>query len=153
MIPSKLGGIALGLWLLASPAVLGYTGAPLVVDRVVGPLAIAASVVAMAEVTRPVRYALVPLGLLLMLAPWPLFYTSVPALDSVVVGLCLIALGFIGGRLHHCYGGGWRALARPAPAPPPPPPTPPGAPPSASGEIVRRPHCTRRRPPAPRMFS
>lgn len=60
----------LGIWLMAAPAALHYAGVASVNDRIVGPVATECAIIAISEVTRPVRWGNVALGLWLVIAPW-----------------------------------------------------------------------------------
>ena len=102
---------ALGLWLMAAPAVLGYGGAAETNDRIVGPIIAMFAIIAWWEATRPVARWTVPLGAWLCLAPWVLGYAATaPKVQSLVVGLCVIGLALVRGTIKHRYGGGWAAL-------------------------------------------
>ena len=104
---------ALGVWLLAAPAVLGYGGPARTNDRIVGPLAAGLAVIAIWEVTRPVGRANLALGLWLLAAPWLLGYPAVATVNSIVVGLALGALALAPGSYRPGrFGGGWSALWR-----------------------------------------
>ncbi len=86
---------ALDFWLIAAPAVLGYGGAARTNDRIVGPLIASVALIAVWEVTRPVRWANIPLGLWLILAPWLVGFHGVARPASVVVGALVIACALI----------------------------------------------------------
>lgn len=102
---------ALGLWLMAAPAVLGY-GAPAETnDYIVGPVIATFAVVAWWEATRAVRLWNVPLGVWLLVAPWILGYGTIQAtLNSLAVGLLVSGLAWVQGTVEGRYGGGWAAL-------------------------------------------
>lgn len=102
----------LGIWLMAAPALLHYSGAASVSDRIVGPLGAATAIIAIWEVTRPLRWVGVPLGLWLLLAPWPLHFPSVAILNSALVGTAMITLSLVRAKVVGRYGGGWRELVR-----------------------------------------
>lgn len=102
----------LGLWLMASPAVLGYGDPAAVVDRVLGPVAASLAVIAMGEATRPVRHANFFIGLLLLIAPWVLGYATVPTANSMVVGAAIVGLSRIRGRVAERFDGGWSRVWR-----------------------------------------
>jgi hypothetical protein len=109
----RLVSLALGVWLMAAPAVLGYGEPARTNDRVVGPVVASVAVVAMAEVVRSLRWANLVAGFWLLLAPWVLLYGPVSTWHSIGVGLLLLALAPIRGRVRQCFGGGWRAIAGP----------------------------------------
>lgn len=100
---------ALGIWLMAAPAVLGYGGAARTNDHIVGPIAATLACIALWSVTRPVRWVNLPLGLWLLLAPWILSYDTPATINSSVVGLALAVLSIPQGR-RPVYGGGWSML-------------------------------------------
>src|SRR3546814_935165 len=65
-----LATAAVGLWLLAAPAVLGTSGAAADSDHLVGALIVTITAVALAEPTRAFRYLNVGVGAWLLAAPW-----------------------------------------------------------------------------------
>lgn len=103
---------AVGLWLMASPQVLGYGGAARINDLVVGPVAAAIACVAIWQVTRPVRWANVVLGAWLVLSPLILGLSPSPAANSILTGLALGGFSCVRGRLTHRNGGGWATIFR-----------------------------------------
>jgi hypothetical protein len=109
MLPRVLA-LVLGVWLTVAPDVLGYAGPAATVARLLGPVAAAAAVVAMAEVVRGVRYVEVLTGLLAVVLPWAFGDAATAALNSVATGVALCATGLVRGRVRGRYGGGWRAL-------------------------------------------
>lgn len=102
----------LGIWLMAAPAVLGVSDTAETNDRIIGPLIASFAMVAIWQVTRPLRWVNVPLGAWLILAPWVLGYGTTSTLNSTLVGVAVIALSLVRGKLTHQYGGGWRAIFR-----------------------------------------
>lgn len=100
----------LGVWLMAAPAILGYGDPAQMNDRIVGPIAVSIAGVAVANVTRGMRWLNVPLGAWLIVAPWLLGYNLVPTINSTIVGLLLIAFALVHGRVRDRYGGGWSVL-------------------------------------------
>lgn len=110
---AQLAAALLGVWLMAAPAVLGYGGIAATNDRIVGPLVVSFGVVAASEVTRPLRWVLLPLGLWAAAAPWLLGYADVaPTLNGVATGLAIAALAFVPGTISQRYGRGWSAVWR-----------------------------------------
>lgn len=99
-----------GLWLMAAPAVLDYGGAARTNDRMVGPVAAAAAVIAVWEATRGVRWLNVAAGVWLILAPWLLDYGLLPLLHSTAAGFVLMTFAVIPGRVEARLGGGWASL-------------------------------------------
>lgn len=102
----------LGVWLMAAPAVLGYTGAAAIVDRILGPVAASLAITAMGEATRSVRHANLLIGVLLVAAPWVLGYATTPTINSMVVGAVMVAMSRIRGRMKEDFAGGWTRVWR-----------------------------------------
>ena len=59
-----------GIWLMMSPAVLGYADPARANDRIIGPIVASLATIAMWEVSRPLRWVNVVLGAWLLVAPW-----------------------------------------------------------------------------------
>ena len=97
----------LGAWLMFTPLVFDTTGWMADSDHVVGGLVITVSIIAMAEVGRPLRLINLPFGTWLIAAPWLLTGAStLAAANGVLAGLLLIALSLPrGGRSNEHYGG------------------------------------------------
>lgn len=101
---------ALGIWLMAAPAVLEYGEPAMTNDRICGPVAATFAVIAWWEATRSVRWVNLPLGLWLVLAPWILGYSETSTVvNSVAVGLVMAACSTVRGTVEKRYGGGWSA--------------------------------------------
>ena len=100
-----LGSAILGIGLLASPAVLGTTGAVANSSHIAGALVTTVAVTAMAEVGRALRFLNILLGAWIALAPWVLADAS-PAgrWSGVLVGVVLIALSIPRGTIRERYG-------------------------------------------------
>jgi hypothetical protein len=111
----QLAGVVLGLWLIASPAVLDYSGAARVSALVAGPLAVSLSWIALSEVTRPVRRINIFVGVWLVVAALVFRQPAWSAINSAVVGLLLGALALGRSRIEGSYGGGWSAVIAPGP--------------------------------------
>ena len=110
MIPQMVG-MAVGVALMAAPAVLGYAGSrPSDLHRVVGPTAASLALIAAWEATRTVRWPNTVLGAVLVLAPLVVAHSSGAALVGVVSGVVLAAATPFRGRRSDRYGGGWSAL-------------------------------------------
>lgn len=102
---------ALGIWMMAAPAVLGYGDPAQVNDRIAGPLIAMFAVIAWWEATRPVGRWNLALGLWLCIAPWLLGYeAAAPRIQSLLVGLIVAGLSLVTGTVKKRYGGGWSAL-------------------------------------------
>ncbi|HEY3077744.1 MAG TPA: vitamin K epoxide reductase family protein [Burkholderiales bacterium] len=96
----------LGVWLMFTRLAFG-TEAPMAnSDHLVGSLIVTISIIATAEVARPLRFLNVPAGLWLIAAPWMLEGSSMTAnIASAIVGLAIVALSLPRGvRSHHHYG-------------------------------------------------
>lgn len=101
---------AVGLWLMAAPAVLGYGGAPENSDRIAGPLLAAFSFLAIFQISRGVRWLNLPIGAWLVAAPFVLGAPADAFASSLVSGLLVLTLSPFGRPDQSRYGGGWRAL-------------------------------------------
>jgi hypothetical protein len=108
----QLVAFALGIWLTASPDVLGYDDQARRNAQIFGPLAATFALVAVFEVTRPVRWLNLPLGLWLVFAPWLLVYRPTETVNTTAVGIGLMTLACVRGRVTEPLGGGWRVLWR-----------------------------------------
>lgn len=103
---------ALGIWLMAAPAVLGY-GAPAATnDRIFGPIAAAVAIIAAWDVTRALRWIDLLIGIWPVAAPAVLSYEAIAAVNSALVGAAMALLSFVRGQVRQSFGGGWRALLR-----------------------------------------
>ncbi len=102
---------ALGVWLMAAPAVIGYSGAADTSDRIAGPLIASVSICAAWAVLAGLRWLNLGFASWLVLAPWVLRSPVDAAINSVAVGLALAALSLPPLRSPRRFGGGWRALA------------------------------------------
>lgn len=109
---AQLLSAAVGIWLMAAPAVLGYSGAAATQDRIFGPVIATFALIAVWEVMRGVRYANLPSALWLLLAPWVLDYTGGATLNNSVAGAAVLLLSLVRGRTSSRYGGGWTAVWR-----------------------------------------
>lgn len=111
---ARLVAAAVGVWLIAAPAVLDYGGVAADNDRIIGPIAGAFAFVACWEVLAALRWATVPLGAWLIAAPAVLAYDAAAAwCSSVASGVVIAAAAWIGRDASGSFGGGWRSI-RPA---------------------------------------
>jgi MFS-type transporter involved in bile tolerance (Atg22 family) len=98
---------AVGLWLMFAPTILGISiESPVAdTDHLVGALLVVCSVIAIAEVARPVRFLNVPLGLWLLLAPWLTSdATAAIRVSDTIAGVLVLLLSMPLGRLRDHYG-------------------------------------------------
>jgi len=102
----------LGIWLMFTRLIFGTEGPMANSDHLMGSLLITVSVLALAEVARPLRFLNLPIGLWLLASPWFLAGAELAAtIGSVVAGLLVIVLSLPRGPIHHRYAG-WSALLR-----------------------------------------
>jgi len=102
---------ALGIWLMAAPAMLGTTGRAADSDHVAGALVVTWAVIAFGEVARPIRLLNIPIGLWLLAAPWLLSGdTDVSRWNNVIIGAALILLSVRRGQVKAAFGGWNRFL-------------------------------------------
>jgi hypothetical protein len=109
-VAAQLGVIVLGLWLTLSPAVLGSIGAARTVAFITGPLAVSAGVIALSEVTRPVRWLNLAIGVGLVLSARVVSQRPLVDVNDLISGLLLAGLATQSGPIRRRYGGGWSAL-------------------------------------------
>lgn len=94
----------IGVWLMFTPLALHLSGFMAAGNHVVGSLVITFSVIAMAEVGRPLRFVNVPCGLWLIVSPWLLGASGSAVWANVVAGGLLILAALPRGPIHHRYG-------------------------------------------------
>jgi hypothetical protein len=97
--------IALGLWLMVAPSVLGSQGATADSDHLVGALIVTVAGIATAEVIRAGRLLNTLLGGWLIMAPW-LLVGAAPAArwNDVIVGSAVLLLSLPLGTVREQYG-------------------------------------------------
>lgn len=110
---SRIVTAASGLWLMLAPAVIGYGGAAENNDRLIGPIIAALALVAIWEVVRPVRWAVIPFGAWMLFAPLVLDYPGATAWFSAI-GSGVVALASTLPQAGDAsrFGGGWSSLWR-----------------------------------------
>jgi NAD(P)-dependent dehydrogenase (short-subunit alcohol dehydrogenase family) len=108
----RVVSLCLGVWLTAAPSLLGYHGPLRVNDLIVGPLVASFSLIAMAEVMRPLRWCNFILGVWLVIAPWVLERSGRLLPHSFFVGALLMMSASLRGRITRSHGGGWRSVWR-----------------------------------------
>jgi len=96
---------ALGLWLMVAPAVFGTQDTVAHSGHILGALVVTASIIALSEVGRVVRFANIALALGIIVLPW-LFGggTSLSSVNDLIVGMLIIALSFSPGKIKNTYG-------------------------------------------------
>jgi uncharacterized membrane protein len=96
---------AMGLWLMAVPAILGNVKPVANIDHRGGALIVTVSVITMGEVVRLGRYLNVLLGLLVAGLPWLLGgATEAGQINDLMVGLSVVALAIPRGSKQEQYG-------------------------------------------------
>lgn len=109
---ARLASVAIGLWVMASPGILGLGGGERTAAHILGPIIVALSVIALSGVTRSVRWAIIVLGLALAILPWVLDFDAAVALMNSACGVAVSLLAFVRGTVAERYGGGWASLFR-----------------------------------------
>lgn len=100
-----LASAALGIWLMAAPAVLGISGAASDSDHLAGALVVTWAVIAFGEVARPARLINIPIGLWIVAAPWLLSgATDLSQWMDVFAGALIVALSIRRGRIESRFG-------------------------------------------------
>lgn len=96
--------MAIGMLLMATPLLFGTSGAAADSDHVVGALVVTFSIMAWAEVARPLRYVNAAFGAWLVFAPWHIAGFSAPAAAATVAaGVALILLAIPKGTVLGHY--------------------------------------------------
>jgi hypothetical protein len=102
---------AIGIWLMAAPAVLGYGPPAQTNDHIVGPLIASVSIIACWQVTRALRWVNIVLGVWLLVVPVVLDYSGFDKIaPSMSAGAITAALSLIKGPVDKRFGGGWAGL-------------------------------------------
>jgi SPW repeat-containing protein len=100
-----LASAAAGVWLMFSPAVFGTSGRAADSDHLVGALVVTVAFVAMAEVTRALRFVNVLAGIWVAGSPWLVGGASGFARwNAVITGLALALLSLPRGKVKEKYG-------------------------------------------------
>ena len=104
--------VAVGLGLMAAPAVLGYADVddPSDNHRAVGPVVVAVAFLGIFPITRLVRWANGATGLWLLVSPLVIEGPRASTVVSLVCGVVVLALFWIEKADQSQYGGGWATL-------------------------------------------
>jgi len=103
---------ALGLWVMAAPAVLGTTGVAADIDYLIGALIVTWSVIAYGEIIRPARLLNVPMGAVLIAGAWLAEgHTVTSAWADVAVGVAVALLSLPRGRIDEQFAS-WNRVLR-----------------------------------------
>ncbi|MEX2324045.1 MAG: vitamin K epoxide reductase family protein [Acidimicrobiia bacterium] len=107
-----LASAAVGLWLMASPAVFGTMDRAADSDNIVGALVVTVAMIALAEVGRAARFLNVAFGAWIVAAPWLLGGgTTASRWNDVAAGALLILLSLRRGPVGERYGS-WQRFIR-----------------------------------------
>jgi hypothetical protein len=114
MIWAQIVNALLGVWVMASPGMFGYSGTGRINDLIVGPIVATFAIIAFWEVTRAVGKANVALGAWLVIAPWVLGYEQnvIATINEFVVGITIVALAMTRTKTGAKLGDGWRSLMK-----------------------------------------
>jgi hypothetical protein len=100
-----VASVAIGVWVMASPAVAGATGAAANSDYLIGALVVTWAVIAFGEIARPVRLLNILMGIWLVAAAWWLTgHADVSRWSDTISGGLLIALSVRRGRIEARFG-------------------------------------------------
>ncbi len=100
-----LASVALGVWLMASPTVLGFGGTAAHSNHLAGALVVTVAVMALGEVGRPLRFVNMLFGAWFIVSPWLLDgATTASTVSDIVVGVALILLSLRRGPVRENYG-------------------------------------------------
>lgn len=107
-----LASTAVGLWLMASPAMFGTVDRAADSDNLVGALVVTVAIIALADVGRAARFVNVALGAWIIASPWLLSGgTTTATWNDVIVGVALILLSLPRGPVGERYGS-WQRYIR-----------------------------------------
>lgn len=108
---ARLVAVAAGVWLMFAPAVLDYGDPAQANDRIFGPIAAAASFVALWEIARTLRWMTLPIGIWLIVSPLVLGYDDGAAtISTISAGLVLTLTTFFGAEISNRFDGGWMTV-------------------------------------------
>lgn len=108
---SRIVTLTSGLWLMIAPAVIGYGGAAENNDRLVGPIIAGLAFVAIWEVVRPLRWAVLPFAAWMLVAPLIFDYPGAAAsVSAIAAGIVALVSTLPQGADASRFGGGWSSL-------------------------------------------
>ena len=97
--------IALGVWLMFAPSIVGSVGAVAHSDHLVGALIVTVAVIALADVGRAARFVNLAFGAWVVMAPWLLAgATANSRWSGAVAGALVVALSLRRGPVGERYG-------------------------------------------------
>jgi hypothetical protein len=99
--------MCLGLWLMASPGVLGYGPPAATGDYIVGPLVATFACIAIWEATRPLRWVNFPFGIWTGIGPLLLGGPNIAVINGIVCGALIACIATRGAAIEQRFGGGW----------------------------------------------
>lgn len=101
-----IASAAIGVWLMAAPAVLGSPGPAADNQFLSGALVVTWSVIAFGEVARPIRLLNILMGMWLVASAWILSgHTGAARWNVVIAGVMLIPLSLRRGSIKEHFGG------------------------------------------------
>jgi nucleoside-diphosphate-sugar epimerase/VIT1/CCC1 family predicted Fe2+/Mn2+ transporter len=100
---------AIGVWLMFTRLTLGTEGTMANADHLIGALALTVISLAAAELSRALRFLLIPLGVALLVVPFAYDADGIQTIASMVCGVALIGLSLRRGAIRERYAG-WQKL-------------------------------------------
>ena len=100
---------AIGVWLMFTRLTLGADGTMANADHLIGALALTVVSLAAAELSRALRFLLIPLGAALLITPFVYNADAVQIIASMACGVALIGLSLRRGAIRERYAG-WQKL-------------------------------------------
>ncbi len=110
---ARFSNTILGLFLMAAPAIFGYTNSVAATNqRIIGPIVVSFAVIAIWEETRPARKVNLLMGIALVLSPLLIAsYGMLPTIISVTAGVLIALFSLVQGTYRpERFGGGWSVL-------------------------------------------
>lgn len=101
--------LALGIWLMAAPELVGYSGPLRTNHLIVGPVVASIAVIGMWEIARELRWINLVLGIWLVVSA---FLLSGPGglTNGIISGAMIAVLSLVKGKIKGRVGGGWSML-------------------------------------------